>query len=398
MQSVTVLGATGVVGGLALDIIRMHRERFSVHALVARSLSPALIALCQEFNPSYVVVTEPRDSGPDELNAQLRASGCSSEPLVSMQACVDVCSHQDAGMVVTGMVGAAGLLPTVAAIRAGLRVLIANKEPVVMLGPLVRQEAKKSGALVLPVDSEHNAIFQCCASSAQQYQPFNPIPGMRRILLTGTGGPFRTMPLSDLPDITPEQAVAHPVWKMGAKISVDSATMMNKGLEIIEARWLFDAPSDVIEVVIHPQGTVHSMVEYDDGSVIAELATPDMRVPVANAMFWPERVASGSGFLDFADMPALQFEQPDWERFPCLSVAKEVSRLDGTSSVVLNAANEVAVDAFLHGRARFTDIAGAVGHGVETIANERVESLDQVIEVDREARNVTSQFIDSLDA
>ncbi len=393
MQRVTLIGATGVIGTLTLDVIRLHREKFSLYALTARTPNDKLLDLCIEFGPNYVVIEKQSDVA--DFESRLRREKVATSVLAGELALEEICGSREADIVVTGVVGAAGLKPTVAAIRAGIRVMVANKEPIVMLGPLVRKEVKASGATVLPVDSEHNAIFQCCASSSGTYLPFNPIPGLRRILLTGSGGPFRTLPLDQFSDITPEQAVAHPVWTMGAKISVDSATMMNKGLEIIEARWLFDPSPDQIEVIIHPQGVVHSMVEYEDGSVVAEMATPDMRVPIANALFWPDRADGGAEALDVANLPSLQFLPPDWERFPCLAIARDVSYLDGTSSVVLNAANEVAVDSFLRHAARFTDIADTVRHCVEGTPDEPVESLEQILQVDLETRRIASDFIAS---
>ncbi len=394
MQSVTVLGATGVIGTETLDVLRRHKNEFFIHALATRSASERLFDLCVEFKPKFVAIAEELKVA--EFKDTLRRHSTETTVLVGSEAIVDICSNPEVDIVVTGISGGVGLKPTVAAIRAGVRVAVANKEPIVMLGPLVRREVKLSGAIVLPVDSEHNAIFQCCASAGEQYRTFNRIPSLKRILLTGSGGPFLDTPLNQLSDITPEQAVAHPIWPMGAKISVDSATMMNKGLEIIEARWLFEATHDQIQVVIHPQGVVHSMVEYEDGSVIAELATPDMRVPISNALFWPNRGASGAPFLNITDLQSLEFRPPDWERFPCLKTAAEVSKLDGTLSVVLNAANEVAVDAFLSKKARFTNIVDTVCYCVDKMASESVESIDQILEVDQTAREVAREYLSTL--
>ena len=393
MRTITILGATGSVGRQTLDVVRHHPEDFSIVALTARSASDTMVSLCREFKPDYAVVESDQTR---VLQAQLQGGNVRTEVISSTEL-----QHSpqifDVDITVTGVTGAAGLRPTLQAVQAGKTVLVVNKEPVVMLGPMLHQEVRRYGTTILPVDSEHNAIFQCSASAtAERYEPFHPIPGLRRILLIGTGGPFRQHDPESLQDITPEQAVAHPVWNMGAKISVDSATMMNKGLEIIEARWLFDAEPGQIDVMVHPQGIVHSMVEFQDGSIIAQLGTPDMRIPIANALFWPERKSSGAPFLDLTETAGLTFEPPDFKRFPCLKLAADVVRAGGTSATVMNAANEVAVDAFLAGRLRFTDIARLAHMCVDRLGDQPVESIDSILEIDTITRKVADGYVRQL--
>ena len=395
-KKLTILGATGSIGQQTLDIVRQHADEFEVCALTAMRGSDTLAKLCGEFKPSYAVV------GSDEEALALRSKLSSAK--LSTQILVDRNQSElqpiyDVEVVVTSIVGAAGLPSTIRAIEAGSTVLITNKEPVVMLGSILREEVRKHGATVVPVDSEHNAIFQCCSSkTGDRYECFSPIDGLQRILLTGSGGPFRTIDLKRLPEITPEQAVAHPIWSMGPKISVDSATMMNKGLEIIEARWLFDTPVNQIDVVIHSQGIVHSMVEYLDGSVLAQMATPDMRVPLTFGLFWPRRMQSGADRLNVFDMAEMSFEPPDYERFPCLALARTVADSQGTAPTVLNAANEIAVAAFLDSKIRYTDIYSVIAECVDTMGDQRSESIAQVLEVDRLARSIAKQKITALTA
>ena len=393
MKTVTIMGATGVVGQQTLDVIRRHPDEFEIHALTARSASEKLALLCSEFDPEFVLIDNP--SLAQKLHEEFRFKGLRTNVL-SGDDWNDNSIVSGVNIVVAAMAGSAGLRPMLEAVRAGTTVLIANKEPVVMLGPVLSEEVQNSGATILPVDSEHNAIFQCSATAnGARYEPFHPIPGLRRILLTGTGGPFRNRSLESLHDVTPKQAVAHPIWNMGAKISVDSATMMNKGLEIIEAKWLFNASPQQIEVIIHPQGMVHSMVEYEDGSIIAQLAMPDMRIPIANAMFWPRRMESGAEFMDLTKLTGLQFESPDWNRFPCLRLAREVANSEGTSATVMNAANEVAVDAFLDSRVRFTDIAKTVQYCVDKLGNEKIIDVEQILEIDSIARDIAQRYVAS---
>ncbi len=391
MRTILILGATGSIGQQTLDVVRLHPDQFRVCTLTARAASETLVRTCDEFRPEYVVVE-------DREVADLESKLNDRKVMVEVVPASDLknCQHLfDVDITVTGVTGAAGLRPTLQAVRAGKTVLVVNKEPIVMLGPMLHQEVRKYGTTILPVDSEHNAIFQCSGSATgERYEPFFPIPGLRKILLAGTGGPFRETDLDLLKDITPEQAVAHPIWNMGAKISVDSATMMNKGLEIIEARWLFDADADQIQVVVHPQGIVHSMVEYLDGSVIAQLGMPDMRIPIANALFWPERKESGAPFLDLTSISALTFEQPDFNRFPCLRLAEEVVRKGGTSATVMNAANEIAVDAFLSRQIPFTEISSLVDKCVNRLGDEKVENIEKILEIDTMTRQIASQYVE----
>ena len=390
MRTILILGATGSVGQQTLDVVRLHPDQFKVSTLTARTASETLVRTCEEFKPEHVVV---EGGEVVELESRLKDRKIAAEVVPASD--LENCQHLfDVDITVTGVTGAAGLRPTLQAVRAGKTVLVVNKEPVVMLGPMLHQEVRKYGTTILPVDSEHNAIFQCSGSATgERYEPFSPIPGLRKILLAGTGGSFRETDLHLLNDITPEQAVAHPIWSMGAKISVDSATMMNKGLEIIEARWLFDADADQIQVVVHPQGIVHSLVEYLDGSVIAQLGMPDMRIPIANALFWPERKESGAPFLDLMSISALTFEPPNFNRFPCLRLAEEVARKGGTSATVMNAANEVAVDAFLSHRLRFTEISDLVEKCVDRLGDEKVENIEKILEIDTITRQIASQYV-----
>ncbi len=394
MKTLTILGATGSVGQQTLDIVRRHSGVLKIHTLMARHGSEKLAQLCMEFQPKFAVVANAAEVS--RLHARLKDVNSSTE-LFADDGRTNLAHVYQADVTVTAIAGAAGLIPTLKAIEAGNTVLITNKEPVVMLGSLLRDQVKKHSATIVPVDSEHNAIFQCCCATATtQYECFSPIDGLRRILLTGSGGPFRSLKQSALKDVTPAQAVAHPVWNMGPKISIDSATMMNKGLEIIEARWLFDTPPAQIDVVIHPQGIVHSMVEYLDGSLLAQMATPDMRVPLAFGIFWPHRTSSGAERLNIFELSVMSFEPPDYERFPSLQLAREVAECKGTAATVMNAANEVAVAAFLASKIRFTEISTIIAHCVERLGNEACDSIDVIMEVDRSARETAAQKIKCL--
>ena len=393
MKTLTILGSPSSVGRQTLDVVRHHPDDFSFVALTSRSASDLLVDQCVEFKPKYVVVD---DKYAHEMVQKLKHRQCESEVITQSDAQTDSTIFQT-DVTVTGIPGSSGLHPTLQAVQYSKTVLIINKEPVVMLGALLQQQVQKYKTTVLPVDSEHNAIFQCSEGANRgRYEPFSPIAGLRRILLAGTGGPFLRTDLDLLPSITPDQAAAHPVWNMGMKISIDSATMMNKGLEIIEARWLFNAAVDQIEVAIHPQGMVHSMVEYMDGSVIAQMATPDMRVPIANALFWPARKFSGAEFIDIFKMQNLTFESPDYQRFPCLKLASEVACAGGSSATVMNAANEIAVDAFVKTEIKFTDIFKVIRNCVDTLGDHPVESIEHVMEVDKMARRSAQKIIQSL--
>ena len=378
-MSLAVLGATGSIGASTLDVVARHPGRFEVFALTANGSAERLLELCRLHRPRYAVLSgaaEDRD-----LARQFSAAG--SELLFGTAALERVASDSRCKVVMAGIVGAAGLASTLAAVVAGKRVLLANKEALVMAGPLVMRAARESGAQILPVDSEHNAVFQC----------FFEKKSIRKIVLTASGGPFRTAPLESLERVTPEQACAHPNWVMGRKISVDSATMMNKGLEVIEARWLFDMAPEAIEVVIHPQSIVHSMVEYVDGSVIAQLSNPDMRVPIAHALAYPERIESGARHLDLTQHKGLSFEQPDHSRFPCLGLAYAALRAGGTAPAVLNAANEVAVEAFLGGRLGFNGIARVIRDTMAEVPTGPVDGLPAVLAADRKARATASALV-----
>jgi 1-deoxy-D-xylulose-5-phosphate reductoisomerase len=382
--NLAIFGATGSVGRSTLDVVARHAARYRVFALTANESGDALLELCQRHRPRYAVL-----SGLSE-NADLKGRfGCLGVELLFGAKALDViAAHPDTEVVMAAIVGAAGLASTLAAVRAGKRVLLANKEAMVMAGPLVTSAARASGARILPVDSEHNAIFQC----------FSEGKFVTRIILTASGGPFRATPVESLGAVTPEQACAHPNWVMGRKISVDSATMMNKGLEVIEARWLFDVAPERIEVLIHPQSIVHSLVEYADGSMIAQLSNPDMRVPIAHALAWPERIDSGAKSLDLALIKTLSFERPDLNRFPCLALAHAALRAGGTAPAVLNAANEVAVEAFLARRLAFTGIAGVIAGTLDAVPARPADDLQAVMAADQQARRAALARILALAA
>jgi 1-deoxy-D-xylulose-5-phosphate reductoisomerase len=375
-QRIAVLGSTGSIGVSTLDVIARHPTRFSVAALSARSNVDRLREQCLVHRPAFVVVSSSNDAA--RLIAELKAAGLATQVLVGDQALADVAAHATVDVVMAGIVGAAGLSSALAAAHAGKRILLANKEALVMSGPLFMDAVRSGGATLVPVDSEHNAIFQCRAGDHPR--------GVRKVLLTASGGPFLRASRDSLRAVTPEQACAHPRWVMGRKISVDSATLMNKGLELIEACLLFDLPPAKVEVVVHPQSIVHSFVEYCDGSMLAQLGNPDMRIPIAHALGWPDRIASGVESLDIVRAGRLEFEAPDLERFPCLSLATTVAGLGGSAPAVLNAANEVAVNAFLERRLAFTDIPRAIEAVLEQHSVRSVASLDDVLAADTWSR------------
>ena len=388
VQQVTVLGATGSIGLSTLDVIARHPERYQVFALTGFSRLAELQVLCVRHRPRYAVVPDAESAL--ELQNHLRAAGLETEVLVGEEGLCAVSADKAVDCVMAAIVGAAGLRPTLAAVQAGKKVLLANKEALVMSGALFMQAVKQSGAVLLPIDSEHNAIFQCLPGD---YSRGLQAVGVRRVLLTASGGPFRETPLAELERVTPEQACAHPNWSMGRKISVDSASMMNKGLEMIEACWLFDARPEQIEVVIHRQSVIHSLVDYVDGSVLAQLGNPDMRTPIAHALAWPERIDSGVSPLDLFAVGRLDFERPDEQRFPCLRLAREAVQAGGSAPAMLNAANEVAVEAFLQRRIRFTDIARMIESVLNAQAVRAVEALDAVFEADMRARELAGQWL-----
>ncbi len=388
MKAVTILGATGTIGVNTLDVIRLHPDKYRVFALTGYAQAERLFEQCMEFEPQYAVMVE--QNAATRLQAQLKQAGSSTTVLQGADALDEVASHANVDIVMAAIVGAAGLNSGMAAAKAGKTILLANKEALVMSGKLFMDEVKRNNAILLPIDSEHNAIFQCMP---ENYTSEHMSKGIRKILLTGSGGPFRELPIDQFDRVTPEQAIAHPNWTMGKKISVDSATMMNKGLEIIEACWLFDTTLDNIEVILHPQSIIHSMVEYVDGSVIAQLGQPDMRTPIAHALAWPDRIESGVPTLDMLSINALSFEAPDEQRYPCLALAKQAARLGGTASAVLNAANEVAVQTFLDGEIGFMDIARTVEYALQQCSQREADSIQTVLDADKEAREVARQYI-----
>ncbi|MFJ3484002.1 1-deoxy-D-xylulose-5-phosphate reductoisomerase [Pseudomonas sp. NPDC090202] len=387
-QQITVLGATGSVGLSTLDVIARHPSRYQVFALTGFTRLAELLALCVRHVPQFAVV--PTAVAARQLQDDLRAAGLETRVLVGEEGLCEVSAHPQVDTVLAAIVGAAGLRPTLAAVEAGKKVLLANKESLVMSGALFMQAVRRSGTVLLPLDSEHNAIFQCLPGN---YANGLTSVGARRILLTASGGPFRQTPLADLEHVTPEQACAHPNWSMGRKISVDSASMMNKGLELIEACWLFDTTPAKVEVVIHPQSVIHSMVDYVDGSVLAQLGNPDMRTPIAHALAWPERIDSGVAPLDIFKVARLDFQAPDEVRFPCLRLARQAAETGGSAPAVLNAVNEVAVAAFLDRRIRFPEIAGMIDEVLNLEPVVAVNELETVFEVDARARSLAGQWL-----
>jgi len=386
MQGITILGATGSIGASTLDVLARHPERYRVYALSAHSRVDELAAACRQFRPVRAVV--------GSADAAARLSQLIADLPTSVEygehALCDIASHADTDTVMAAIVGAAGLAPTLAAARAGKKILLANKEALVMSGQLFMDAVREHKATLLPIDSEHNAIFQSLPSDYAR-QP--GASGVAKILLTASGGPFLNRAVETLDAVTPDEACKHPNWVMGRKISVDSATMMNKGLEVIEAHWLFGAPADQIEVVIHPQSVIHSMVSYVDGSVLAQLGNPDMRTPIAHALAYPERIDSGVAQLDLTQMAALQFYQPDFNRFPCLALAFDALRAGGTAPALLNAANEVAVQAFLERQIGFRDIDRVIRHALDAIPHGPAPSIEAVLEQDARARAAANDAI-----
>jgi 1-deoxy-D-xylulose-5-phosphate reductoisomerase len=393
-KNVTILGSTGTIGINTLDVISRHPDRYRVFALTANSDVGKLVDQCSRFNPEYAVMTD--SDCAQQLQEKLRLKGLSGIIVLSgIEGLEAVASDERTDYVMAAIVGAAGLLPALAAARAGKRILLANKESLVMSGQLFMDTVRKNNAVLLPIDSEHNAIWQC-ASCFSGYGTDVQKNAISKIWLTASGGPFRNAPLESLDAVTPEQACAHPNWKMGRKISVDSATMMNKGLELIEACWLFDAMPESIEVVLHPQSIIHSMVAYSDGSVLAQMGNPDMRIPIAYALAWPERIDSGAEPLDIFKVAELNFERPDFKRFPCLGLAYDAIRKGGTATAILNAANEIAVDNFLQGRIRYTDIVRVVASALENIGAHKADSLEAVINDDKLARAYANDHIHAM--
>jgi len=387
-QSVTILGATGTIGMNTLDVIALHPERFSVYALTAHSRVDALFDLCQKFKPVYAVMLQ--ENAATQLQLKIKQAGLQTEVLCGMQALEQVASDASVQVVMAAIVGAAGLRPAMAAALAGKRILLANKETLVMSGSLFMRAVEQGGATLLPIDSEHNAIFQVMPLTKQKTLTAG---GIRKILITASGGPFRCSTATELLDVTPAQALNHPKWVMGPKITIDSATLMNKGLEVIEAHWLFNARADQIEVVVHPQSIIHSMVEYIDGSVLAQLGNPDMRTPIAYALGYPDRLESGVSSLDLFKIARLDFEVPDVAKFPCLRLAFDALKLGGTAPAILNAANEIAVEAFLNEKIGFTQIPQMIEAVMSNASIQQVSDLQMVIAADQIARASAVEWV-----
>ena len=391
MKSLAILGSTGTIGTNTLNVLSRHRDRFRVAALTANTDVEAMALQCAEWQPQYAVMADA--AAAERLAAVLARTGIETEVLSGTAELVRIASLAEVDQVMAGIVGAAGLLPSLAAATAGKRVLLANKEALVMSGRLFMDAVRNSGAELLPIDSEHNAIFQCLPVDFARGLERS---GVRRILLTASGGPFRDRPLSELSTVTPEQACAHPNWVMGRKISVDSATMMNKGLEVIEACWLFGTNAEKIRIVLHPQSVIHSMVEYNDGSVLSQMGNPDMRTPIAHALAWPGRIDSGVASLDPVAVGRLEFEDADVSRFPCLRLAYEAAEAGGTATAILNAANEEAVAAFLDRRLSFTDIPAVIETTLADQSARPSASVDVILEDDAAARDRARSTIASI--
>jgi 1-deoxy-D-xylulose-5-phosphate reductoisomerase len=386
MQHITILGSTGSIGTSTLDVVARHPDRFSITALTANSQADLLFQQCLRFKPRYAVMLDAAAAA--ELRQRVSVAGLDTEVLSGVAALEQVAVLPEVDAVMAAIVGAAGLRPTLAAAHAGKRILLANKETLVMAGNVFMDAVRAGGAMLLPIDSEHNAIFQALPRG---YDGDLSAHGVRRILLTASGGPFRDTPLGELLDVTPEQACAHPNWVMGRKISVDSASMMNKGLEVIEAHWLFNAGADDIQVVVHPQSVIHSLVEYVDGSVLAQLGNPDMRTPIAYGLAYPERIDAGVAPLDLFKVATMNFTAPDFRRFPCLALAYQALRAAGTAPAILNAANEVAVAAFLDRQITFLSIPRVIEMVLEALPAGPVGSLEDVLAADDEARRAAQQ-------
>ncbi|MBE0509376.1 MAG: 1-deoxy-D-xylulose-5-phosphate reductoisomerase [Chromatiales bacterium] len=392
IKQITVLGSTGSIGLSTLDVLARHPGRYQVLALSANRQVDRMLAQCLQYRPRWAVMAN--EDAAQQLQSQLIAQGSDTQVLSGVAGLETIAALPEVDYVMAAIVGAAGLPPTLAAARAGKRILLANKEALVMSGALFMDEVRRSGAELLPIDSEHNAIFQCMPErfTRGQSEALAEV-GVRKILLTASGGPFRTLPLQQLSEVTPAQAVAHPNWSMGRKISVDSASMMNKGLEVIEACWLFNTRPSHIQVVLHPQSVIHSMVEYNDGSVLAQLGNPDMRTPIAHALAWPERIDSGVASLDMFAIARLDFEAPDLERFPCLRLAIEAIETGGTAPAILNAANELAVEAFLQQQIRFTDIPVVIEETLARITVQQADVLASIFSADQLARDTAGSLI-----
>ncbi len=393
--SVSVLGSTGSIGQSTLAVLAAHPERYDLYALSANTRADLLLEQCLKWQPTVAVLNDSTNA--TWLALELKKAGSMTELWVGEEGLDAIASDQKVDIVMAAIVGSAGLQSTLAAVTAGKKVLLANKESLVMAGPLFMSAVKSSNAVLLPIDSEHNAIFQCLPqpslSDSTEKIAFSEI---KKILLTGSGGPFRSLPLGEFSQVTPEQACSHPNWSMGRKISVDSATMMNKGLELIEACYLFDCQPSLIEILVHPQSIIHSMVEYVDGSVLAQLGQPDMRTPIAHALAWPQRIRSGVQSLDWQQLSALSFESPDLQRFPSLAIARQVANDVTSASIIFNAANEVAVQSFLDNKLSFTRIISVVEESLSKISSSEPSSLIDIKVIDEEARRIAGSLIACL--
>jgi 1-deoxy-D-xylulose-5-phosphate reductoisomerase len=390
-QVLTILGSTGSIGVNTLRVVHEHPERFYVYALTAHLNTELLAAQCQRFNPRYAVVISAQAAA--DLKQRLAGLACTTEVLVGTAALADVASADEVTTVMAAIVGGAGLLPTLAAARTGKKVLLANKEALVMAGDLFIQAAKASGARILPIDSEHNAIFQCLPVNDDARFSHDPSHGFAKIVLTASGGPFRTLPLAHFAHITPAQACSHPNWQMGRKISVDSATLVNKSLELIEASYLFETAPALIDIVIHPQSVIHSLVYYRDGSVLAQLGNPDMRTPIAYGLAWPQRIDAGVTMLDLTKLARLDFEEPDLGRFPGLALGRQVAEARGSAPIIFNAANEIAVAAFLDGQLSFTEIPAIIAEALQRLDYPNPQSLAEVLEIDEHTRALSRTLL-----
>ena len=388
-QGLAILGSTGSIGRSTLAVVALHPEKFRVAVLAAHSSWQVIVEQARQFRAETVVLVDPEAAA--LARAALLECGCTSRVESGPEALADAVGAANVDVVMAAIVGAAGLPSTLAAVRAAKRVLLANKEALVMAGQILMDEVRRAGAELIPIDSEHNAIFQCMPAG---YLPGDVARGVVRVILTASGGPFRTADIATLPHVTPDEACAHPKWKMGRKISVDSATLMNKGLEVIEATLLFGLPETQVDVVVHPQSVVHSLVEYADGSMLAQLGAPDMRTPIAQALAWPERFASGVQSLNLAEIGQLDFEPPDHARFPSLGLARAAARAGGTAPAVLNAANEVAVQAFLDRRLNFTGIAAVIDKVLQNLDSSPAKALDDVLDADAAARRLAVALIE----
>lgn len=390
---ITILGSTGSIGKSTLEVIALHPQ-YRVFALTANSNVAIMLEQCRRFTPRYAVMVE--EPAAEALRKALQGAGLETEVLAGAQALVDIASHPDTDTIMAAIVGSAGLPSTLAAVAHSKKVLLANKEALVMAGDLFISALAASDAVLLPIDSEHNAVFQCLPPETRFAGGDIRSQGVRRVVLTASGGPFREAPLSALEQVTPEQACKHPNWDMGRKISVDSATMMNKGLEVIEACYLFGVGASMVDVLIHPQSIVHSMVEYADGSVLAQMGSPDMRVPIAYSLAWPNRIASGAAYLDLTKQSALEFFAPDLTRFPCLRLGIEAAKMGGTAPTILNAANEVAVESFLQGKSRFTAIPAIITGVLEQMTCRKADTLDTIRQADSAARAMAQEICNRL--